>query len=253
MRYNGLHNKMAFFAKFCFIYEKEIKQMVRSGEFESCFKTAFDLYEQKMKCHARYAKEEEIDSIVEYAQFTLFFTQGKSHILDFCRHLRNSFNHGILVKDDKKLIINDKKTKNRKENCEQITSKGFLEYKLVEEFVKYIVNVYEHNNKNETIMEKQKSLEKLGCSFYNVEGTNVQVGITSGGDWKDIAVFKLENGKVMMLPAESNDFRGERLNRKTWSQLEWLKSFGINKALPIDEEKADSVLKEYVKDFLSNH
>ena len=36
-------------------------------------------------------------------------------------------------------------------------------------------------------MEMQKNLEKLGCSFYKVEGTDVQVCITSGKDWKDIA------------------------------------------------------------------
>lgn len=99
-------------------------------------------------------------------------------------------------------------------------------------------------------MEKQKSFEELGCSFYKVEGTDVQVGITSGKDWKDIAVFKLEKGEVVMLPVESNEFRGERLNRTTWSQLEWLKSFGVNKAMLIDEKEANSMLKEYVRDYL---
>ena len=122
--YNGLQNRMSFFAKFCFIYEHDIKVMMTNGDFKSCFGAAFELYEHKIKCHSRYVKVEEIDIIVEYAQFTLFFTQSKSHVLDFCRHLRNSFNHGIL----------------------EITSKGYLEHKLVEQFVKEIVNVYEHNN-----------------------------------------------------------------------------------------------------------
>lgn len=102
-------------------------------------------------------------------------------------------------------------------------------------------------------MEMQKSLEKLDCSFYKVEGTDVQVCITSGKDWKDIAVFKLEEGEVVMLPVESNEFRGERLNRATWSQLEWLKSFGVNKAVLIDEKDANSLLKKYVTDYFSNH
>nr|WP_294854786.1 hypothetical protein [Prevotella sp.] len=102
-------------------------------------------------------------------------------------------------------------------------------------------------------MEMQKSLEKLGCSFYKVEGTDVQVCITSGKDWKDIAVFKLEEGEVVTLPAEGNEFRGERLNRATWSQLEWLKSFGVNKAVLIDEKHANSLLKKYVTDYFSNH
>lgn len=102
-------------------------------------------------------------------------------------------------------------------------------------------------------MEMLEKLEKVGCSFYKVEGTDVQVCITSGKDWKDIAVFKLEEGEVVMLPVESNEFRGERLNRATWSQLEWLKSFGVNKSVPIDEKDANSLLKKYVTDYLCNH
>ena len=102
-------------------------------------------------------------------------------------------------------------------------------------------------------MEMLEKLEKVGCSFYKVEGTDIQVCITSGKDWKDIAVFKFEEGKVVMLPVESNEFRGERLNRATWSQLEWLKSFGVNKAVLIDEKDANFMLKEYVTDYLSNH
>ena len=102
-------------------------------------------------------------------------------------------------------------------------------------------------------MENQKGLDEFGCSFYKVEGTNIQVCIISGKDWKDIAVFKLEKGEVVMLPVESNEFRGERRNRATWSQLKWLKSFGVNKAVLIDEKDANSLLIEYVTDYLSNH
>ena len=47
---------------------------------------------------------------------------------------------GIKVKEDKFLIINDKN------NRQKVSSKGYLEYRLVKEFVKEIVNVYEHNN-----------------------------------------------------------------------------------------------------------
>ena len=102
-------------------------------------------------------------------------------------------------------------------------------------------------------MEMLEKLEKVGCSFYKVEGTDIQVCITSGKDWKDIAVFKFEEGKVVMLPVENNEFSGERLNRATWSQLEWLKSFGVNKAVLIDEKDANFMLKEYVTGYFSNH
>ena len=102
-------------------------------------------------------------------------------------------------------------------------------------------------------MENQKGLDEFGCFFYKVEGTDLQVCITSGKDRKDIAVFKSEKGKVVMLPVESNEFRGERLNRAPWAQLEWLKSFGVNKAVLIDKKDANSMQKKYVTDYLSNH
>ena len=140
MMYNGLQNDMTSFAKFAFIFEKEIKANVKIEEFKSRFKTAFELYEHKVKCHVRYVKQKDIATITDYAKFTLFFTKKRSQVLDFCRHLRNSFVHGILIKEDKFLVINDKN------NRQKVSSKGYLEYRLVKEFVKEIVNVYEHNN-----------------------------------------------------------------------------------------------------------
>ena len=113
---------------------------MKNEEFKSRFKTAFELYEYKVKCHVKYVKQKDIATITDYAKFTLFFTKKYSQVLDFCRHLRNSFVHGILVKEDKFLVINDKN------NRQKVSSKGYLEYRLVKEFVKEIVNVYEHNN-----------------------------------------------------------------------------------------------------------
>lgn len=113
---------------------------MKNEEFKSRFKAAFELYEHKVKCHVRYVKQKDIATITDYAKFTLFFTKKHSQVLDFCRHLRNSFVHGILIKEDKFLVINDKN------NRQKVSSKGYLEYRLVKEFVKEIVNVYEHNN-----------------------------------------------------------------------------------------------------------
>lgn len=140
MMYNGLQNDMTSFAKFAFIFEQEIKVNVKNEEFKSRFKAAFELYEHKVKCHVRYVKQKDIATITDYAKFTLFFTKKHSQVLDFCRHLRNSFVHGILIKDDKFLAINDKN------NRKQVSSKGYLEYKLVMGFVKEVVKSYECNN-----------------------------------------------------------------------------------------------------------
>lgn len=138
--YNGLQNDMTSFAKFAFIFEQEIKAKVKNEEFKSRFKTAFELYEHKVKCHVKYVKQKDIATTSEYAKFTLFFTKKHSQVLDFCRHLRNSFVHGILIKDDKFLAINDKN------NRKQVSSKGYLEYKLVMGFVKEVVKSYEYND-----------------------------------------------------------------------------------------------------------
>lgn len=102
-------------------------------------------------------------------------------------------------------------------------------------------------------MEKLKSLEELGYFFYEVEGTDVQFCITTGTDWKQIHVFKFENERVVEYPIESNQFYGDRPNRNLWYQIGCQHVFGLDKAMPIDEKKANSVLKEYVKDCLSNH
>ena len=53
MMYNGLQNDMTSFAKFAFIFEQEIKVNVKNEEFKSRFKTAFELYEHKVKCHVK--------------------------------------------------------------------------------------------------------------------------------------------------------------------------------------------------------
>lgn len=118
--YNGLQNDMTSFAKFAFIFEQEIKVNVKNEEFKSRFKAAFELYEHKVKCHVRYVKQKDIATVTDYAKFTLFFTKKHSQVLDFCRHLRNSFVHGILIKEDKFLIINDKN------NRQKVSSKGYL-------------------------------------------------------------------------------------------------------------------------------
>ena len=51
-----------------------------------------------------------------------------------------SFVNGILIKEDKFLVINDKN------NRQKVSSKGYLEYRLVKEFVKEIVKSYEYND-----------------------------------------------------------------------------------------------------------
>ena len=66
----------------------------------------------------------------------LYFTKRTVLVLDLLRHLRNSFSHGLLTMESNKIIVCDKYRNFQ-------TSKGYLEYKLLKEFIVEIVKEYE--------------------------------------------------------------------------------------------------------------
>lgn len=79
----------------------------------------------------------EIKNIPQKTKQTLFFTKKRNLIIDFCRHLRNSFSHGLLKKENNNMIISDVYRKN-------YTSKGFLEYEATMDFVIEIIKDFEN-------------------------------------------------------------------------------------------------------------
>lgn len=65
-------------------------------------------------------------------------TKHRFQIWDMCRHLRNSFSHGLLNVSENHVIITDKHLK-------RLTATGFLDYISVKEFIVEIIKEYESN------------------------------------------------------------------------------------------------------------
>ena len=149
--YNGLKGDLNSLAKFVFIYEQEIKTLTGgAASFAALSSNGSNLFRIKLQHLMKYATIDEIKTGITFAKRTLFFTKSSTQIFDFCRHLRNSFSHGLIKKEGRNLYITDKKGKS------VITSTGYLEHSLVIEFISTVINDYEHkitNNKygyNET-------------------------------------------------------------------------------------------------------
>ena len=137
MQYNGLKSDFNSLSKFVFIYETRIKRMNREDEFIKFSSNAFYLFKHKLRINIKYATMSEIKNIPQKTKQTLFFTKKRNLIIDFCRHLRNSFSHGLLKKENNNMIISDVYRKN-------YTSKGFLEYEATMDFVIEIIKDFEN-------------------------------------------------------------------------------------------------------------
>ena len=98
------------------------------------------LFKHNIQPKVKYATKYEIASLADFSKQTLFFTASSVQIIDFCRHLRNSFVHALLEKKDNKFYITDKYRKFE-------TSKGFIGYAYVKEFIVQIIKDYEHKTK----------------------------------------------------------------------------------------------------------
>lgn len=137
MQYNGLKSDFNCLAKFVFIYETVIRKINREIDFKQQSPNALYLFKHKLQQNMKYAKVCEIRNMPEQVKQTLYFTQQKCQIIDFCRHLRNSFSHGLLKKETHKIVIPDI-------SKGYYSSKGFLEYSIVKEFVIEVIKEYEN-------------------------------------------------------------------------------------------------------------
>ncbi len=138
MKYNGLKADMSTFAKLIYIYETQIKYFNKESEFEYQYKKAHITYMNLIKKKIKYATRECIKSLEPEIEVPhkLYFTKRTVLVLDLLRHLRNSFSHGLLTMESNKIIVCDKYRNFQ-------TSKGYLEYKLLKEFIVEIVKEYE--------------------------------------------------------------------------------------------------------------
>ena len=141
MSYHGLKQDMNTLAKFVFIYEKQIKHKSRIDDFNEVSTNAYNVFKHKIQPLVKYATKNEIANQADFSKRTLLFTKDdKAQIYNFCRHLRNSFVHAILKKDNNLLFVNDKDVRGKE------TSRGSLPNNVVKEFIVQIIQAYEMSN-----------------------------------------------------------------------------------------------------------
>lgn len=129
---------MNLFSKYVYIYETEIKHYGKFIDFLQISEKAAYMFKHKIQPKVKYASKTEIAAQTDFTKQTLFFTKDKVQILDFCRHLRNSFVHALLEKRGPMIFIQDK-------NRTVETCKGYLDYKILKEFLIQLVNDFESN------------------------------------------------------------------------------------------------------------
>lgn len=140
--YNGLKSDYNTLAKFVYIYEKEIKGLNSESQFSQKYSQAFCVFKNKLKENIKNATQEElIQEVEESKKHTLYFTKYKFQVWDLCRHLRNSISHAIIEKGEiekrKKIIKIPDKYRGK------FTSKGYLDYSSIKEFIVKLENEYE--------------------------------------------------------------------------------------------------------------
>lgn len=140
--YNGLKSDYNALAKFVYIYEKEIKNLNSESQFSQKYPQAFNVFKHHLKGSIKYATQEDLNQEVEDSKkYTLYFTKHKFQVWDLCRHLRNSISHAIIEKGEmekrKKIIIILDKYRGK------VTSKGYLDYSSIKEFVIEMIKKYE--------------------------------------------------------------------------------------------------------------
>lgn len=140
--YNGLKSDYNTLAKFVYIYEKEIKNLNTESQFSQKYSQAFYVFKHHLKGSIKYATLEELSQdVANSKKYTLYYTKHKFQVWDLCRHLRNSISHAIIEKGEmekrKKIIIILDKYRGK------VTSKGYLDYSSIKEFIVEMIKKYE--------------------------------------------------------------------------------------------------------------
>lgn len=146
--YNGLEKDFKTFSKFVFIYEEKISSFTKNDDFKSFSKKAMEVYNKYLGKKIVIKTIKEIEQANSDSKHTLFIAKRNVKLLDFCRHLRNSFCHAILKVQNGEIDIPDKGRGGL------TSSKGTLNYTSVLEFVNEIINDYENKAKTTLVQTK---------------------------------------------------------------------------------------------------
>ena len=108
MSYNGLETDLKTLAKFVFIYETRLWNLHTERSFRDLCPKTFVVFFNIKKAMS-FAKSSELNdnSIRPIRNATLYCTKRNCLVLDFMRHLRNSFCHALLKKEEKAYLLLD--------------------------------------------------------------------------------------------------------------------------------------------------
>ena len=140
MSYNGLETDLKTLAKFVFIYETRLRNLHTERSFRDLCPKTFVVFFNIKKAMS-FAKSSELNdnSIRPIRNATLYCTKRNCLVLDFMRHLRNSFCHALLKKEEKAYLLLDNYRG-------RVSCRGYLPSKLVVDFLAQLNQECEEKN-----------------------------------------------------------------------------------------------------------
>lgn len=92
---------------------------------------------------------------------------------------------------------------------------------------------------------------KSFSTFYQLKVDKpIQLCLHIDEEWENSFIALDFEGCIFTLRCESNQFLGERINRKQLTALLYESTFGKMKAERIDEDKVNGLLRQFVDDLL---
>lgn len=140
MSYNGLETDLKTLAKFVFIYETRLRNLHTERSFRDLYPKTFVVF-LNIKKAMSFAKSSELNdnSIRPIRNATLYCTKRNCLVLDFMRHLRHSFCHALLKKEEKAYLLVDNYRG-------RVSCRGYLPSKLVVDFLTQLNQECEEKN-----------------------------------------------------------------------------------------------------------
>lgn len=132
MEYKLKNTEVLLFYKLASIYEEKIKSINTDKEFIKIFPRTAEFFKNKFpKGFTKSRKIDEIGTSIP-PENTMYMTIYKSHMLSFFRHVRNSYCHYLLEKDNNFYIIIDH------DNNHRATARGKISASLLKELIEQL-------------------------------------------------------------------------------------------------------------------
>ena len=132
-RFNGLRDDILMrLTNFMFIYETDIsKGPVTEKQLKMSYPNIVNFFKKNI------GKEIKVKDKNKAAKYYITKKNGECKVSSFCRHLRNSFSHGLLKQENNRIHVLDKASGGN------ITANGSIEYKTLTDFLDVVIAEYD--------------------------------------------------------------------------------------------------------------